>query len=66
MLSTVSSCLCNVLHSGLALRAIQRDVEEGADMVMVKPGGPYLDLVRDAKNMVNVPIAIYQVCTADD
>jgi porphobilinogen synthase len=46
---------------GLALRAVARDVEEGADMVMVKPGGPYLDLVRDVKNSVHVPIAIYQV-----
>jgi porphobilinogen synthase len=45
----------------LALRAIDRDIEEGADMVMVKPGGPYLDIVRDCKERVNVPIAIYQV-----
>lgn len=45
----------------LALRAIERDLQEGADMIMVKPGGPYLDIVRDAKNMCKVPIAIYQV-----
>jgi porphobilinogen synthase len=30
----------------------QRDVNEGADMLMVKPGGPYLDIIRDAKEMV--------------
>jgi len=45
----------------LALRAMRRDVEEGADMIMVKPGMPYLDLVRDAANTVTVPIAIYHV-----
>lgn len=46
---------------GLALRAVERDVREGADFVMVKPGGPYLDLVRDIKNTVRVPVACYQV-----
>eukprot|EP01006_Ploeotia_vitrea_P039712 TRINITY_DN66371_c12_g1_i2.p1 TRINITY_DN66371_c12_g1~~TRINITY_DN66371_c12_g1_i2.p1 ORF type:complete len:1268 (-),score=738.58 TRINITY_DN66371_c12_g1_i2:648-4451(-) len=47
----------------LALRALKRDVEEGADMVMVKPGGPYLDIVRDARNLVDdsLPVAVYQV-----
>ncbi|WP_424492887.1 porphobilinogen synthase [Salinimicrobium sp. GXAS 041] len=37
------------------------DVEEGADIVMVKPGLCYLDIVRDIKNAVNVPVAVYQV-----
>ena len=46
---------------GLALRAIGRDVEEGADFIMVKPAGPYLDLIREAKNTVEQPIACYQV-----
>lgn len=45
----------------MALRAIDRDIEEGADMVMVKPGGPYLDIVRECRDRVNVPVAIYQV-----
>jgi len=45
----------------LALRAVDRDIEEGADMVMVKPGMPYLDLVREVKDRVHVPVAIYQV-----
>jgi len=46
---------------GLALKAVQRDIEEGADFVMVKPAGPYLDLIRETKNMVNVPVACYHV-----
>jgi len=47
----------------LGLRAIERDVAEGADIIMVKPGGAYLDIVREAKNnpAINVPLAIYQV-----
>jgi porphobilinogen synthase len=47
---------------GLAHRAMKRDVAEGADILMVKPGYPYLDIVRDAKNMFpEYPVAIYQV-----
>lgn len=38
-----------------------RDVEEGADIVMVKPGMAYLDIVRDIANEIQVPIAVYQV-----
>jgi len=38
-----------------------RDIEEGADIVMVKPGMAYLDIVRDLANQVQVPIALYQV-----
>jgi len=45
----------------LAIRAAIRDADEGADMVMVKPGGPYLDIVRDVKDRVRLPMAIYQV-----
>ena len=37
------------------------DIDEGADIVMVKPGIAYLDIVRDIKNAVNVPVAVYQV-----
>jgi porphobilinogen synthase len=43
----------------LGIRAALRDVEEGADFVMVKPAMPYLDLIRDLKNTVQVPIACY-------
>jgi porphobilinogen synthase len=47
---------------GLAKRALQRDANEGADMLMVKPGLPYLDIVRDARSLFpDIPIAIYQV-----
>ena len=37
------------------------DIEEGADIIMVKPGISYLDILRDLKNNINLPIAIYQV-----
>ncbi len=37
------------------------DIQEGADMVMVKPAGAYLDIIREVKNVVNVPVAAYQV-----
>jgi porphobilinogen synthase len=47
---------------GLAIRAVDRDVCEGADILMVKPGMPYLDIVRDVKNKYpHHPLAIYQV-----
>lgn len=47
---------------GLAARAAQRDIEEGADMLMVKPGLPYLDIVRQTKDTFpNVPLFIYHV-----
>jgi porphobilinogen synthase len=44
-----------------AIRETQRDIEEGADIVMVKPGISYLDIVREIKNISNVPVAVYQV-----
>jgi porphobilinogen synthase len=44
-----------------AIRETLMDIEEGADIVMVKPGLCYLDIVRDIKNAVNVPVAVYQV-----
>ncbi|MDB6128547.1 MAG: Porphobilinogen synthase, partial [Verrucomicrobia bacterium] len=37
------------------------DVAEGADIVMVKPAGPYLDIIRDVRNATKKPIAAYQV-----
>ena len=39
----------------------KRDLEEGADIVMVKPGLAYLDIIRDLKEEINAPIAAYQV-----
>ncbi|MCH8535108.1 MAG: porphobilinogen synthase, partial [Flavobacteriaceae bacterium] len=44
-----------------ALSETFADIEEGADIVMVKPGLCYLDIVRDLANAVDVPIAVYQV-----
>ena len=44
-----------------ALREVLLDVEEGADMVMVKPAGPYLDVIRQVRDAVNVPVVAYQV-----
>ncbi|KAJ3092848.1 hypothetical protein HK102_001673 [Quaeritorhiza haematococci] len=47
---------------GLARRALIRDAGEGADMLMVKPGYPYLDIVRDAHELFpDLPLAVYQV-----
>jgi porphobilinogen synthase len=44
-----------------ALREAQMDVEEGADMIMVKPGLPYLDILALIKQTVSAPLAVYQV-----
>ncbi|WP_313114835.1 porphobilinogen synthase [Aequorivita sediminis] len=44
-----------------AIRETIMDIEEGADIVMVKPGLCYLDIVREIKNEVNIPVAVYQV-----
>jgi porphobilinogen synthase len=44
-----------------ALWEVQLDIEEGADMVMVKPAMPYLDVLRSVKDMFGVPTAAYQV-----
>jgi porphobilinogen synthase len=47
---------------GLARRAIARDIAEGADIIMVKPAGLYLDIISDAKELgKDLPIAAYQV-----
>ena len=44
-----------------ALREIKLDLEEGADMVMVKPAMPYLDIIRKARDVFEVPLGAYQV-----
>ncbi len=51
----------NPANSDEALRLVQRDLAEGADMVMVKPGMPYLDIVRRVKDAFGVPTFAYQV-----
>ena len=44
-----------------AMREIELDLEEGADMIMVKPAMPYLDLIRQARDRFEVPLGAYQV-----
>lgn len=44
-----------------ALREVAEDIEEGADIVMVKPAGPYLDVIRKVKDTFGMPTAAYQV-----
>jgi porphobilinogen synthase len=48
-------------NSDEALREIQLDLQEGADMVMIKPGMPYLDIIRRVKDRYGVPTFAYQV-----
>ena len=48
-------------NSDEALREIQLDLQEGADMIMVKPGMPYLDIIRRVKDNFGVPTFAYQV-----
>jgi porphobilinogen synthase len=44
-----------------ALKEVEMDIDEGADIVMIKPGLCYLDIVREIRNAVEVPVAVYQV-----
>jgi porphobilinogen synthase len=48
-------------NSDEALREVALDLEEGADMVMIKPGMPYLDIVRRVKDEFGAPTYVYQV-----
>lgn len=48
-------------NAGESLREVLLDLDEGADMVMVKPAGAYLDIVRRVRDAVDVPVAAYQV-----
>lgn len=51
----------NPANSDEALREVAMDIAEGADMVMVKPGMPYLDIIRRVKDAFGVPVFAYQV-----
>ena len=51
----------NIANSVEALRELELDVEEGADMVMIKPAGWYLDIIRQVKDSANIPVVAYQV-----
>ena len=44
-----------------SLREVALDIKEGADMIMVKPGMPYLDIIRSVKNNFKIPVIAYQV-----
>ena len=48
-------------NSAEALREVELDLEEGADIVMVKPAMPYLDVIRSVKDTFACPLAAYQV-----
>jgi len=48
-------------NSNEALREVGQDLDEGADMVMIKPGLPYLDIVRRVKDHYGAPTFVYQV-----
>jgi porphobilinogen synthase len=51
----------DVANANEALREAKQDIEEGADMVMVKPAGPFLDIVSRVKTETGYPLAAYQV-----
>jgi porphobilinogen synthase len=56
-----SSYQMNFANSNEAMREIALDIEEGADIIMVKPALSYLDVIRRAKDEFNIPIAAYNV-----
>ena len=51
----------NFRNSNEALREVALDIKEGADMVMVKPGLPYLDIIKQVKDNFKIPVIAYQV-----
>ena len=51
----------NFRNSNEALREVALDIKEGADMVMIKPGLPYLDIIKEVKNNFKIPVLAYQV-----
>lgn len=59
--STKDTYQLDVANSDEAIRECALDVAEGADMLMVKPGMPYLDILARVKNEFKMPVAVYQV-----
>ncbi len=51
----------DIANSDEAMREAESDIEEGADIIMVKPAGPYLDIIRRVKDRFGMPTAAYQV-----
>ena len=56
-----SSYQMNPANSDEAMREIALDIREGADFIMIKPGMPYLDIIRRATDAFNIPVFAYQV-----
>ena len=48
-------------NSSEALREVALDIKEGADLIMVKPGIPYLDIIKSVKDNFKIPVFAYQV-----
>ena len=48
-------------NSREALNEVFKDIEEGADIIMIKPGLPYLDIVAKVREAIDLPIAVYNV-----
>ena len=48
-------------NSDEAMREVALDIKEGADMIMVKPGMPYLDIIKSIKESFRIPVLAYQV-----
>ena len=51
----------DIANGDEAIREVESDIDEGADIVMVKPAGPYLDIIRRVKDKFGMPTAAYQV-----
>ena len=51
----------NFANSSEAFREVALDIKEGADMIMVKPGMPYLDIIKSIKENFKIPVLAYQV-----
>ena len=59
--TTKSTYQLDPANTDEALREVELDIAEGADMIMIKPGMPYLDVVQKVKNKFNIPVFVYQV-----
>ena len=51
----------NSANASEAMAEVDNDIDEGADIIMVKPGMPYLDMVKQISNQFDVPVSVYQV-----
>ena len=51
----------NYRNSEEAIREVALDIKEGADFVMIKPGLPYLDIIKSIKENFKIPVFVYQV-----